>query len=88
MDKEEIPPIGTKVKLTLLDIFKKPYEVIGKISKEPYQHGYHCEGGWGLYYREGDIPCYKIHFTPKRKRTAIVLKVKDIVSISEVGGAG
>jgi hypothetical protein len=89
MNKEDIPLIGTKVKLTLHDIFGKSYEVEGKINSEPYHHGYSCNGhGWFLCGTEGDTPCYKIHFVPKRKRRAVILKVEDIVSIINLGGAG
>lgn len=80
MNLSDIPPVGTKVMVTLKDIFGKPYEEFGRITKEPYQHGYHCKSGaWGLY--SGEEPCYKIEFIPKGKRRAWVLDVKSIVSI-------
>jgi hypothetical protein len=90
LNKGDIPSIGTKVKLTLHDILGDPYEVEGKIDSEPYHHGYHSQSGcgWFLYGTEGDTPCYKIHFIPKRKRRTVILMVKDIVSISDLGGAG
>jgi hypothetical protein len=85
MTKSDIPPAGTKVELTLRDIFGKPYAIVGKISKDPYQHGYHCKSGaWCLYQSIGDLPCFKIEFVPKGKRNCRVLQIADIISILEV----
>jgi len=82
VNKEDIPQVGAKVEIILEDIFGNPYSEIGKITKEPYQHGYHCgSGGWCLYPSDGDIPCFKIWFTPARCRKPRVLDVKRIVSL-------
>lgn len=85
---KEIPPVGAKVELTLTDIFGKPYLASGKIGKEPYQHGYNLKSGaWALFGgREGDTPCYKFGFIPKRKRQMVVLRLKDVVNIENIGG--
>jgi hypothetical protein len=81
----DIPCVGTKVELTLRDIFGKPFTMIGKVAKEPYQHGYHCKSGaWALYQHPGDVPCYKIEFIPKGKRNPRVLDIARIVAIREV----
>lgn len=85
MTKTDIPPVGAKVELTMDDIFGFPYLRVGKIAKEPYQHGYYCKSGaWGLYPLNGDEPCYKFWFIPKSKRKYMVLEIKNIVSIREV----
>lgn len=85
MDKNDIPSVGTKVEITLQDIFGKPYTLSGKIAKEPYQHGYNGKcGDWSLYQSHGDVPCFKIEFTPKRKRIPLILQIKDILSIKAV----
>ena len=84
MNKADIPPVGTKVELTLQDIFGQPFALAGKIAKEPYQHGYHCGsrgGSWCLYPSLGDTPCFKIEFVPKGKRNPRVLDIANIVSL-------
>ena len=79
---DKIPPIGTKVELTLEDIFGVKYSMIGKIAKEPYQHGYICKSGaWSLYSRGDEHPCYKIEFIPKGKRISRFLQINSIVKI-------
>ncbi len=80
MERHEIPTAGTKVVLTLLDIFGKPYQVRGTIMTAPVQHGYiMCSGAWSFNGGHlGDLPCYYVRFREYRKRKDKGLRVNEI----------
>lgn len=89
MDKENIPPIGSKVILTVIGYFGGNVDLEGTIEKEPFQHGYNTKGGgWGLY----DIskhgyectPAYKFGFRGKRKRKIVIINCADVVNVNVV----
>lgn len=84
--KEDIPAVGTKVEITLKDIFGRPFSVVGKISKEPFHHGYYCKSGaWCLYPSLGDVPCYRFGFVKKKCKKSIALEVERVISIKAMG---
>jgi hypothetical protein len=86
MEKESIPPVGTKVILTVIGYWGNHVTIEGTIEKEPFQHGYNTKGGgWGLYNISDHgyecTPTYKFGFRGKRKRKIGIVNCKDVINI-------
>lgn len=77
----DIPANGTKVTLTLLDIFGKPYQQRGRIHGVR-QHGYDLQsGGWGLQDLGDGTVSYVLGLIPYGKRKARAIRLCTIQAL-------
>jgi hypothetical protein len=79
----EIPPVNSKVTMTLLDYFGRPAVTKATIMSSPYLYGFRTKcGAWSLYGGlDGDIPCHYVDLRMYRRRRICRVPVDEILDI-------